>query len=318
MATYGYRVMELVLTPPRRQERIAFTEPEMSGGLYNSVLAAAQDARLAGEKDATRSRYTRISRVRHDAWGILLTVKDGEYGELREIIDVDDGNPNAPTRQVGRSDAVLSDFYVLLIVPPYGCTGLLISEIKGRSHLTPETLRQLNFRLRNEGLWLRATSDTVDAYAWNEFLSDDRVGVTAIELIQTTQSPDRTHFTNENVKRAKLQIDLIEGSSTKQRILAALREMTGNSPRRPKLAGIVGLRNFEDEDFDEEHIVTVRDRRERKIDVTSNWPRFTYPIDSTDRLSEEEFVREVSGTAYDALKLLNVDVAGNWRPRIAD
>ncbi|MFF1614846.1 hypothetical protein ACFVYA_44410 [Amycolatopsis sp. NPDC058278] len=309
---------ELYVTPPRKRDRMALTEPEAVGGLYQAVLRAAKDAMARGEKDETRRHYTRVSQVRSDAWGILLNVKGGEYGEPREVIDVDSDEPEEDPRQIGQSDAVLSDFYSLLIIPPYGDAGLLITEVKGRSHLLPQTLRQLNYRLRDLGVFLRVTSDTVDARAWSEFLSDDSVGVTGVELVQSRPSPDRTRFTEENVRRSRLHLDLEDGSQVKARVIDALRAMIGQEPKRPQLVGLVGLRDFEDEDFDEERIVTVYDGKERKIDVRSSWPRFTYAIDTDSRLTAEQFVREVASTALDSLKLLNVDVAANWRPRIAD
>ncbi|WP_344861624.1 hypothetical protein [Amycolatopsis ultiminotia] len=294
------------------------TEPESVGGLYPAALQAARDAMVRGEKDETRQHYTRISQVRQDAWGILLNVKGGEYGEPREVIDVDANAPEEDPRQIGQSDAVLSDFYSLLIIPPYGHAGLLITEVKGRSHMTPATLRQLNFRLRDLGVFLRVTSDTVDAKAWSEFLEDDSVGVTGVELVQSSQSPDRTRFTTENVRRSRLHLDLEDGSQVKARVVDALRAMIGLEPRRPQLVGLVGLRDFDDEDFDEERIITVCDGKERKIDVRSSWPKFTYAIDTEERLSAAEFVQEVLPAALDSLRLLNVDVAPNWRPRISD
>ncbi|WP_162834462.1 hypothetical protein [Amycolatopsis circi] len=319
MTTYGYRVAELFITRPRKQTpRIALTEPEAAGGLYQAVFKAANDALARGEKDEVRRHYTRISQVRADAWGILLTVKGGDYGEPREVIDVDADETLGNPRSIGQSDAVLSAFYSLLIIPPYGESGLLITEVKGRSHLQGATLRQLNYKLRDLGVFLRITSDAVDGHAWSEFLADDAVGVTGVELVQSTPSPDRTRFTSENVRRSWLHLDLENGSQLKAKVVNALRAMIGQPDRRPRLVGLVGLRDFDDEDFDEERIITVRDGKERKLDVRSSWPRFTYQIDTEERLTAAEFVDEVASTARDALTFLNVDVAANWRPVIDD
>ncbi|GAB3565977.1 hypothetical protein GCM10027445_12050 [Amycolatopsis endophytica] len=319
LTAYGYRVMEVYATPLRKTDRIAFTEPESKGGLRVTVLEAAETAKAAGQKDEKRGHYTRISGVRSSAWGVLLTTKGGEFGEPREVIDVDAEDIEEAPRLIKRSDAVLSDFYMLLIIPPYGDRGLLISEIKGRSHLTAQTLRQINFHLQPSGLKLRVTSDTVDANAWNEFLSEDNVNVTSIELVQSNKANDRTHFTTENFKRARLQIDLVDNSEPKRKITKVLKEIAKNPSQRPRLAGIVGVISpFGDDDFDEENIVTVKDGRERKLEVSSGWPKFTYPIETDERLSESEFVDEVLPVAHDSLVLLNVDVAADWRPKIAD
>lgn len=319
MTTYGYRLAELFITRPRKPDpRIALTEPESAGGLYQAVLKAANDALARGEKDETRRHYTRVSQVRADAWGILLNVKGGDYGEPRDVIDVDADEILDESRQIGQSDAVLSDFHSLLIIPPYGESGLLITEVKSRSGMERETLRLLNFRLRELGVFLRVTSDLVDAKAWSEFLADEAVGVTGVELVQSTPSPDRTRFTDENVRRSRLHLDLEDGSQLKERVVNALRAMIGQPERPPKLVGLVGLRDFSDDDFDSERIVTVRDGKERKLDVRSSWPRFTYAIDAEERLTAAEFVDEVASTAREALTTLNVDVAADWRPRIND
>lgn len=314
MTTYGYRVMELISTPPRKTSAMAFTDPEPLG-LHRTVVDAAS-AIMAGEKDEKRGLYTRIRQVRADAWGILITIKGGPYGELRELFDVENGDPLAPSRPVHPTDAVLSDFRVLFLVPPYGAKGLLISETRSRSHLTAYALKQLNTKLLPSGVKLRIVRDATDAIAWANYLDSGEAGVKSVELVQTTPSPDRTRFTNENVKKSRLQIDLVDGSPLKRRVSEFLNGMLGTRTR-PGLAGIVGLNsNFTDEDFDEENIIIVDDGRERKIEVTGPWPSFTYTLDSDTRLSDSDFVDAVLPTAYDTLRGLNVDIAANWRPRL--
>ena len=316
MTKYGYRVMELIATPPNKMAEVSFTEPD-PGGLRDAALTAAKAAMTSGEKNDQRGVYTRVSNVKADAWGILLTVKGGQYGESRELLDVDSVDPDEPTRPVGPSDAVLSDLRVLLLIPPYGTKGLLIAETRSRSHWTTFILKRLNSELRGVGVKLRTVRETTDALAWNDYLSRDEVGIKSVELIQTTQSADRTHFTSENVKSARLQLNIDDGSELKRRLSSIVRGFAGQNARHLQLAGVVGLRaDFSDDDFDEEKIVIVDGDREQKISVSGGWPRFTYSFDTDFVLSDSEFVDGVLDVARKTLENLNIDIASNWRPTI--
>jgi len=316
MAKYGYRVMELIATPPNKSAEIAFTDPEPSG-LRDAVLTAAKAAMASGERNDQRGMYTRVTNVKDDAWGVLLTVKGGQFGEPRELLDVDSDDPDEPTRPIGPSDAVLSDLRVLLLIPPYGSKGLVVAETRSRSQWISFVLRRLNLELRSVGVKLRTVRDTTDAIAWGSYLSRDEVGIKSVELIQTNQSVDRTRFTSENVKSARLQLNIADGSELKRRLSAILQGLSGETVRRPRLAGVVGLRaDFSDEDFDEEKIVIVDGEREQKISVSGGWPLFTYTFDTDYALSDAEFVDGVLDIARRTLEHMNVDVATNWRPRI--
>lgn len=317
MATFGYRIMELYITQSRKPERLSLKEPETAGGLRKALARIVNGAVAEGERDEANYRYVRISEVRESGWGILLTVQGGDYGDTAEVFDVENGNLDDPVREIKHSDAVLKNYRVLFIIPPRGDTGLLISEIRGRSHPTSALLKLLNIRLNEHGVKLRVTSELVDARAWSDFLDNEDVGVTGVELVQSTTSRDRTSFTEENVKSARLQITLVDGSAVKRRIVTAMRAMR-DSHKPPKLAGLVGLRGFKDEDFDEEQVITVHDGRQRKIDVTSSWPRFTYPLDGDEQLTVREFVEEVVPVAQSTLRQLNVDLTADWRPKLLD
>ncbi|MBF6332798.1 hypothetical protein [Nocardia transvalensis] len=319
MTTYGYRVMELYATPPGKpRDRISFDQPvDVEGGLRTLVLKAARLALDTGKLDENRNKYIKFAEVRDDNWGILLTAKGGEWGESRELVDVYD-DPDVESRPINPSDAVISDFHALFIVPPYGDTGLLVTEVKGRSHWTVETLAQINLKLDAHGIKLRLSWDLVDASAWNAYFSDETVGVKSVELVQKYPSSDRTRFTNENVKSARLEIDLLEGSEVKQRVIRVLNAMREGRRQAPRLAGVVGLTEFGDSDFDEERIVTVKDGKTRKINVTTSWPKFVYTLDATEHPTGPEFVNLVRGTVSDTLKLLNVDLASNWRPHFVN
>lgn len=316
MAKYGYRVMELIATPPNKMSEVAFTEP-VPGGLREAAFTAAKAAMTSGEKNDQRGVYTRVSDVKADAWGILLTVKGGQYGESRELLDVDSVDPDEPMRPVGPSDAVLSDLRVLLLIPPYGTKGLLVTETRSRSHWTSFVLNRLNLELRSLGVKLRTVREATDALAWSNYLSRDEVGIKSVELIQTTQSADRTRFTSENVKSARLQLNIDDGSELKRRLSSIVRGFTGQNVRHLQLAGVVGLRaDFSDDDFDEEKIIVVDGDREQKINVSGGWPQFTYSFDTDYVLSDSEFVDGVLDVARKTLEHLNVDIAADWRPRI--
>lgn len=317
MAKYGYRVMELIATPPSKMAEVAFTEPD-PGGLRDAVMTAAKAAMASGERNDDRGVYTRVSNVKADAWGVLMTVKGGSYGESRELLNIDSSDPDEPTRPVGPSDAVLSDLRVLLLVPPYGTCGLIIAEIRTRSHWTSFVLRRLNSELKSVGVKLRVRRDTTDALAWGNYLSRDEVGIKSVELIQTTQSADRTRFTAENVKSVRLQLGIEDGSTIKRRLSLILRGLAGERSRRPRLAGVVGLRmGLSDDDFDDEKIVIVEGDREQKISVSHGWPQFTYDLDTEFLLTDAEFVDGVLDVARKTLEHMNVDIATNWRPRIS-
>lgn len=316
MAKYGYRVMELIATPPNKMAEVAFTEPD-PGGLRDAVTTAAKAAMASGERNDDRGVYTRVSGVKADAWGVLLTVKGGPYGESRELLNVDSINPFEPTRPVSPSDAVLSDLRVLLLIPPYGTKGLIIAEVRTRSHWTSFVLRRLNSELRTAGIKLRIVRETTDALAWSDYLSRDEVGIKSVELIQTTQSVDRTRFTTENVKSARLQLSIDDGSMIKRRLSLILRGLVGEGSRRLQLAGVVGLgMGLSDDDFDDEKIVVVDGDREQKISVSRGWPQFTYDFDTDFVLTDSEFVDGVLDVARRTLEHMNVDIATNWRPRI--
>jgi hypothetical protein len=100
-----------------------------------------------------------------------------------------------------------------------------------------------------------------------------------------------------------------------RRVNEFLRSIIGRS-QRGRLAGVLGLTaDFSADDFDQEKVIVVEDGRERKINVTTGWPQFTYAIESDGRLSDEKFVEEVTDVARDMLVELNVDLASNWRPQ---
>src|SRR5205823_3759196 len=173
-----------------------------------------------GQKDERRAIYNRFDSVLSSGWGILITASGGYYGEMGEVVDVDNGSAS---HHLNPSDAVLKESRVLLLVPPCGETGLIIAETRGRSHLTANVLQQLRTGLTSLGITVRVNSEFADEYAWSRFLDTEEINVRSVELVQNTRSSDRTNFTEENVKRTTLKIDLEDGTEAKRRITGAIR-----------------------------------------------------------------------------------------------
>lgn len=310
----GFRVFELVSTPLRSWDRIDFGEPGPNG--LRSLLEDAARTRLqAGERNERTSTFTRFDLVRTGGLGIFISTSGGLFGEHAEIVDSENGSP---TGTVSVNDAILREFRTLLLVPSQGDAGLLIAEVRGRSHHTPGLLKLINYTLQRHNIKIRVYSELTDAHAWTEYIASDEVGVRGVELAQKTQSPDRTTFTNENVKKSTLRIDLDDSTEVKNRLTDAMRTLVGRDRTHPRLAlsGVVGLRNFTDEDFDEEKILAVVDGREKKINVSSNWPSFVYDFESEDRPENEEFMEEVLSVAERTMQEMNVDLARDWRPKM--
>lgn len=312
MSTYGFRVFELFTTPLRSFNRMSFTDPEPDG--LRAVIQELAEKRVesGGEKNEKKTVYNRFDAVHASGWGVLVTASGGYYGEPAQVVDVESGEEARP---ISVTDAVLRESRVLMLIPPYGETGLLIAETRGRSHLAAGVLVQLNNSLKDYGIKLRTVTDLADEHAWARFLDAEEIGIRSVELIQRARSADRTNFTSENVKKSTLIIDLEDGTEAKQRLRGALSELRGKK-QRPNLAGMIGLSHYRDEDFDEERIIAVVDGRDRTINITSNWPAFTYTIDAEGRPSDQHFVEEACAVAKTTFPAMNVDLAADWRPRI--
>lgn len=314
MTSYGFRVFELNATPVRKMHRIAFTDPEPDG-LHSTIRETLED-RVSGDGEANKDKgsFTRFDRVDSNAWGILVTVSGGYYGEPGEVVDVAN---RRRSRRISSTDAVLRESRVLMLVPPYGDAGLIIAETRGRSHLTANVLTALNNDFKDRGLKLRTVTDLADEHAWSRFLDSEEIGIRSVELVQNTRSSDRTNFTGENVRRSTLRIDLEDGTDLKSRLSAAVNALRGTR-EPPNLAGMIGLAHYRDEDFDEERIIAVVDGRDRTIRISSGWPSFTYAIDGDDRPTDQEFVDEACNVASTTFPALNVELAVNWRPTLGE
>ena len=309
---YGYKVSVAYLTPRYRPEdRVALDDPALGDqgalGLVTRVLNEA----MKGEADERRSVYTRFDRVTSSGWGVLLAASGGSFGEPAEVVDRRTGDPRA---SLGTDDALLRDARLLFVLPPYGTQGLMISEARGRSHLGPAVVTRLNKRLASAGLVLRLDTAVADDVAWNAYLEREDVSVSGVELVQHRRSADGGRFTEEDViKKARLSLDLAPDTRTQQRVRGALGQLRGKRAGRVQLAGLVGLRQYGDDDFDEERLFVVQDGRRRNLNVTHGWPAFAYDL-GEDRLSEAEFLAAVHDAAADTLAALEVDRSPTWWP----
>lgn len=312
--SYGYKMSVACLTPRQRpDQRIAFDDPALGAGGALSLVTNTLRAAMEGEADERKSVYTRFDQLQQSGWAVLLAASGGPFGEPAQVVDRHTGTARA---SLGVDDAVLRDARLLFVLPPYGTQGLLISEARGRSHLGPAVIHRVNKRMADQGLVLRLDSEVADDVAWNAYLDRDDVSVSGVELVQNRRSADGGRFTEEDaIKKARLTLDLEPGTRTQQRVRGALSELRGKRAARLQLAGLVGLRQYRDDDFDEERLVVVQDGRRRSLNVTYGWPAFTYDL-GQDRLTEIEFLAAVRDAAADTLDALEVDRAPSWWPSL--
>lgn len=313
---YGYKVATAYLTPPNRPgERIAFDDPDLGADGARGLLHDALQALMGGADDEQRSLYSRLDGVHMDGWGVLLSASGGSYGEAAEVVDRRTGRAR---RALAHDDAVLRDARLLWLMPPHGTVGLLLSEARGRSHLGPAVVRRLNYHLKLTGAVMRLDSDVADDVAWSGFLDHADVSVSGIELVQNRRSLNGGRLTEEDVvSKALLTLSLEPGTQTQRRVRDAVGALRGRQRQRLNLAGLVGLRRYGDDDFDEEHLVVVQDGRKRRVNVTSGWPSFVYDL-GEDRVSDAEFLDEVRQAAEDTMEALEVDHPQDWWPRLRE
>lgn len=310
----GYKVFGLQVTPIREFTPLTLDDSAFGDdgarGLLTETLREAIGAEK-GQKDEKRRQFTRFDRLTTSNWAIALKVSGGPFGELAEVYNFE-GKVRVP---IEPSDALLSPTRLIFVVPPDGVTALLITEIHGRRNPTPQVINRLNEKLKPTGLCIRTVRDIVDGLAWHNYLQQDNVAVKGVELVQLGGRAGRAFATSDTVTKARLSLSFRQGAAARYQVLAALAGRTQrDSLRKLKLAGLVGLSVVSDDDFDEETLVIVADKQERKIRVTHGWPEFTYSL-PPDQLSMEDLLAEVKQTATDDLRALDVELPSvGWWP----
>jgi hypothetical protein len=307
LATFGYKLFTLYLTPPRKPgDRLAFDLPQFGQErALGAIIDAADEVfNAGGDDDKGRKAYIELNKVSSQGWCSLLTASGGAYGESGEIVNVTTGQRSRLTHD----DAVIHDARNLFVLPPFGDVGLLVAETRGRGTLVPSLLRRLNYQLDKIGALLRVESELADDVAWNNFLDDGASEITAVELVQHQRTADGSRLTKDAVIRGAYIRLSVEQGSIQGRLKSAVAAAKGKNPQPPNLAGVVGLRGFSDDAFDEEKVVIVDGRRERTLNVTSRWPSFIYNFSTDDRPADPaDFLAEIRDSVEDTLDEMNVD-----------
>lgn len=222
MASYGYRLFRVYLTEPYGSTELEFDDPRFGKDGARGVLAnAVEEVRKAtGQIDDRASTYLRVDSGSAERWVVLVRASGGAFGEIREVVDT---ATHQQRTGLALDDAVLRDMLLLLVIPPYGTSGVLVAETRGRSHLTAGLIKQLNIKLKPKKLTIRLEANPADEVAWNKFLDQSDVEVSAIELIQNVPSSDRTRFGKKKiVTKASLVLKLTDDQKAKKGIVKGL------------------------------------------------------------------------------------------------
>ena len=310
---YGYKIFTFNLTPPQKPAKfINFDDAALGSGGARALLQATCTQLAGGESDERKYQYTRFDRVTASGWRVLLLVSGGPFGEPAGVVD---RITHAARVDLASDDVVLREGRVVFVVPPDGKQGLIVSEARGRSHVTPIVVKRLNTRLKSIGCVLRLDSDVADDVAWNGFLRADDVSVRSVELVQHPRASGAGRLTSEdNLRRARLVLDLDQEVRTQDRIVQAISGGRLRAGGKINLAGLVGLRRYVDDDFDEERLVVVKDRHERTLNVTHGWPSFVYEM-GDERPDLPTFLAEIRAPIEDTLDSLGIERPGGaWWP----
>lgn len=318
MATFGFKAAVFTVTPKRRPldglpfDFAAFGE----GGLWKYLDTALRSAvSLTGHDDERKESYLRLDSVTSGGRLICVTASGGAYGDRAEIVDRVTGQSRL---QVVADDAVLRDARTLLVVPGYGSQGVLLTEVRGRHHLMPSMVRRITTLLDAVPAVMRVDREIADDLAWATAFDNGTVQASELELVQRTRPNDRTLLTdNPAATKAKLTISLDKTTETAGRLVNAIQALKGQHPdgqdMSAQFTGIVGLRGYDDDDFDERHLVVVQDRQRRSINVTHGWPTFVYSFqEQTERPSIETFLTDTLGVAASILGGMSVDMPDGW------
>lgn len=313
VAAYGYRISLFTLAwkghPKHKLDFDELTLPKPAIELFDDVL---KDMINRGETDARKSTFFTVDSMRRSNWGLVTEASGGEFGSEARAVDVGTG---LKTKDITAEEAVLRGSRLLMLIPPGEQYGMIISEVQGNASLLSPFINGVNLRLNSYGLKIHPENEIADGVAWTSYLGQSGVGINGVELI-TKQSVDRTNFDFDDsagVSGVRLFVGVEPGSSISRRIFEGLKTMVGQQ-RHLDLVGLIGIRHYADEDFDEEKIITVKDGQKRTLDVSHGWPRFVYRISDTVRPDEDDFLTAVSTTAFTVFQEVGVQPTGAWFP----
>lgn len=312
MTSYGFKAYLFSITPPNKPSSLIHFDARGlgDGGCLGLLRRVFSDSVDPGARDGKSSTFTRFDQLRSGGRLLLLDASGGVYGETAVIVDSESGDHRA---QLEANHAVLHHARSVFVVPPYGTTGVILSESVGGRIALPSILGRVKSQLREVGAVIRADREIADDLAWSSFLDHDDVGVTGVELTQKGPSNDRTPISESpSVRSAKIIFRLEPHNNLANRLIGAVRTAIGSN-QPVSLAPIVGLHSYDDDDFDEQKLVVVVDRKERRINVTRGWPSFTYEIDDAAQPDDAKFMYQCSNVAADLLTAIQVDMPPDWR-----
>lgn len=313
---YGFRIFKVRFTPVRKMTPdLQFNNPHFGqAGAYGAISAACS-ALVSGGGDADQKKgsYFRLRDARKSMNLIVLEGSGGMFGTARDVVDI---TTDAFKPAIVATDAVLERMKMLLVIPDSGDSGLLVSETKGRSHLTSSLIRTLNTRLRPLGVQMRLDSDFTDAEAWNNFLDGTSIDVKALELVQTHKPSQGVQFGDKSVARAVISLQLAPGAQAKSKLLKELRKAFKKGAK-PKLTGLLGLKAAGDDDFDEQRVVYVENGRRRSIKVAADWPAFIYDLGDIPP-STQDLLDGCRSEVQHLLAEQQINLPQGWWPRATD
>lgn len=314
MSAFGYRVSLFQLSlKGSPKDKYPFDHQALGGSLLTFLEAQIKLMVDHGEADDRKSTFFTVDSERRDGWGLVTEVSGGTYGSTARAVDVTSG---IKTKDITRDEAVLRGSRIVLIVPPQGEYGVIISEVQSNASLLGSFVGQLNLRLGKLGLRMHLEKEIADGVAWMAYLNQPDVGISGVELV-TKQSVDRTNFDfadSAGVSGVRMFVGVTPGSGLAGKFAAALKNMAGKGRQPLNLVGLVGLKDYADSDFDEEKIVTVQDGQRRTLEVSHGWPRFVYPLDVNVRPGEKHFLQAIQSSTFTVLQNVGITPPKGWFP----
>lgn len=317
MTKFGYKVAAFrIAQSGKPADYFSLDNPSFGEGGFIELLEELIDKIVAskGRADESRGDYLRIDEQTKSHWGLALKVSGGAYGEDLEIVDILNHEPRG---RVSSSHALLREGHVILIVPPYGYEGLMITEsVSGHHHGVP-LQRVLGRKLRDDHkLSIQIMHEIADTVAWGSVLEEGKASVAEVTFVDNKPSSDGTRFTNRaGVKSTKLTYTFDKGSRTQKEISKALIK-AAREKQNVGLLGILGATGLEDGNFDEQQAVIIEDGERRRITVTKDFPRFIYHLATETKLDATDFAKEVKSAAEATLRAYQLDLPTRWWPEV--
>jgi hypothetical protein len=295
LSAFGYRISLFQLAlKGRPKDAYPFDHAALNGSLLDILEGQLKLMVNQGEVDDRRSTFFTVDSERRDKWGLVTEVSGGAYGTTARAVNINSG---LKTKDIKTDEAVLRGSRIVLIVPPQGKYGLIISEVQGNASLLAPFVGQLNLRLGMLNLRMHLQKEIADGVAWMAYLNQPDVGISGVELV-TKQSVDRTNFDFDDsagVSGVRMFVGVSPGSSLARKFTAALKTMAGKGKQPLKL-------------------ITVQDGQRRTLEVSHGWPRFVYPLNVNVRPNEQDFLRAIQSSAFTVLQDVGLTPPKGWFP----